>query len=750
MRLTLKLKLIAAFGAILALLGVVSWVALDSLSKANDRLEVIVGIEAEQSRLSSDLAIGFLRTAELLKTHILTSEDSAFPPIERDIAATQERIAATVAELQAIAGDDEMRVISELRAIAEELEARIAEILPVSRGMTNMRAAELSYGTARDTTTEVRRQLATLDERSSADTALVGPNALRVREVIARLEASLNELTLAERNMILLTDPARITEENERRLANKAEIMALIGEVDSIAGSALRGPLATLRENLDAYFSLSDQVADLATQNTEAVAAHLLDTEVLPLITQVEAETAELLTLSTTAMANARAQAQVESVSARNALLAAAAIALGVGVAAGAWIAITIGRGLSRAVDVARAVALGDLTADTRVTTRDEIGDLLGALGEMTTALKGMSGVAERIADGDLTVETKRRSDADTLGIALETMVAKLRQVMSDATISAGGVAEGAQAMSATAEQLSQGATEQAAAAEKASASMEEMTANIRQSADNAAQTEKIALQAAREAGESGRAVDEAVRAMKTIAEKINIIQEIARQTDLLALNAAVEAARAGQHGKGFAVVASEVRKLAERSQQAAAEISQLSGNTLEVSQRAGEMLAALVPAIQKTSDLVQEISAATAEQTIGADQINSAIRELDAVIQQNAAASTEAASVSEALASQSDQLRGVIAFFDLGDTAHTPAQRTATPARRKTAARPARTVEAAAPRSESGRRTITATGAARGANGHAHTNGHANGVHIDMGDETLTDADFERYRTGT
>jgi methyl-accepting chemotaxis protein len=160
-------------------------------------------------------------------------------------------------------------------------------------------------------------------------------------------------------------------------------------------------------------------------------------------------------------------------------------------------------------------------------------------------------------------------------------------------------------------------------------------------------------------------------------------------------------------------------------------------------------MLAALVPAIQKTSDLVQEISAATAEQTIGADQINGAIRELDAVIQQNAAASTEAASVSEALASQSDQLRGVIAFFDLGEAAHKPVPRTAAAARRKGTPRVAQTAEAKSFRSESARRTITATGAARGANGHAHTNGQANGVHIDMGDETLTDADFERYRTG-
>ena len=187
--------------------------------------------------------------------------------------------------------------------------------------------------------------------------------------------------------------------------------------------------------------------------------------------------------------------------------------------------------------------------------------------------------------------------------------------------------------------QLSRGATEQAVAAEKASASMEEMRANVRQSADNAAQTERIALQAAHDAAETGAVVTEAVKSMTSIAEKITIIREIARQTDLLALNAAVEAARAGQHGQGFAVVAAEVRKLAERSQQAAAEIGTLSGSTLKVSREAGERLSGLVPAIQKTAHLVQAISAASNEQSIGIEQINEAIRDLDAVIQQNATA---------------------------------------------------------------------------------------------------------------
>jgi methyl-accepting chemotaxis protein len=211
---------------------------------------------------------------------------------------------------------------------------------------------------------------------------------------------------------------------------------------------------------------------------------------------------------------------------------------------------------------------------------------------------------------------------------------------------------------------MSQGATEQAASTEEASSSIEEMNATIKQNADNALQTEKIAQKSAADAQESGKAVTDAVLAMKQIAQKINIIEEIARQTNLLALNAAIEAARAGEHGKGFAVVAAEVRKLAERSQTAAAEISDLSGSSMEVAERAGTMLAKLVPDIQKTAELVQEISASSKEQSSGADQINGAIQQLNQVVQQNAGAAEEMASTAEELASQADQLQNTISFF--------------------------------------------------------------------------------------
>jgi methyl-accepting chemotaxis protein len=193
---------------------------------------------------------------------------------------------------------------------------------------------------------------------------------------------------------------------------------------------------------------------------------------------------------------------------------------------------------------------------------------------------------------------------------------------------------------------------------------MEEMTANVKQNAENAGQTEHIAHQSAKDAETSGAAVNRAVNAMQTIAEKITIVQEIARQTDLLALNAAVEAARAGEHGKGFAVVASEVRKLAERSQAAAAEIGELSTETVKVAQEAGAMLAKLVPDIKRTAQLVEEITSACREQDVGSSQINQAIQQLDKVTQQNASASEQVSSTSEELASQAEQLQTTIAYF--------------------------------------------------------------------------------------
>jgi len=392
-----------------------------------------------------------------------------------------------------------------------------------------------------------------------------------------------------------------------------------------------------------------------------------------------------------------------------------------------------IRRNLTRAVALANSVAVGDVTATADVNSRDEVRDLVDSLNTMTTNLRSIAADADRIAAGDLSVEPTPlsdkdllghsmlrmlrnlrlsasvadriaggdlttvpdvQSDKDVLGNALARMVERLRAVIGDATTAASNVAAGSHQLSATADQLSQGATEQAASTEEASASMEEIASTIKQSADNAGQTEKIARQSAADALASGTAVADAVAAMQTIAQKIMVVQEIARQTDLLALNAAVEAARAGEHGRGFAVVASEVRKLAERSQAAAAEISTLSDNTVKTAQSAGAMLQKLVPDIQRTADLVEEISAGAREQNAGAAQINTAIQQLDKVTQQNTSAAEEMSATSEELASQAEQLQSAISYFRIDGIARDPGDAQAV-------RRPSKTIKRASIRAE-------------------------------------------------
>jgi methyl-accepting chemotaxis protein len=324
-----------------------------------------------------------------------------------------------------------------------------------------------------------------------------------------------------------------------------------------------------------------------------------------------------------------------DSTTATSRSLASSATVLGIGIAVslvlGVVTAVVITKGITgpvvKGVEFARLMSQGDMTLELDVDQKDEIGVLADALREM---------------------------------------IRRMNEVMGEVIEGANNVASGSQQLSATSESLSQGASEQASSVEEVSSSMEEMTANIQQNADNSVQTESMAVKAAQDAEAGGLAVAQTVSAMKQIAEKISVIEDIARQTNLLALNAAIEAARAGEHGKGFAVVAAEVRRLAERSGLAAAEISGLSTESVAVAEKAGHMLSAIVPDIKKTAELVQEIAAASREQNSGAAQINVAIQLLDQVIQQNASASEQMASTSEELSSQAEQLLSTVGFFKL------------------------------------------------------------------------------------
>lgn len=622
----MKNLLIVGFALMILLIGVSSYQGIKSATNIYDSLTRIVDRPAEKVRLAARIRQDGLALDSMIRSMILTSSRTEMVTIRTNMDLRSKELVGRIARYQEIISDTEIDAVQKLKDTTNQYISVLDQISTLALLNSNVRARALFDEQQRPlftkmfdvVTVEMDNALTQSDQGLTQYGSSLGQshNSNQIN-ALTNLQRKTQAFQTLLRDFIVTTDATLMSQYSEKLTKIKLDINQAFSVL--VTTSLNKSTLDQLKSDLDSYFTVSSQIMALSLENGNSRALDMTNNQASPLQLAISDQSVVLVDTAESMMATLVTEAGALFESTRTLLLSMLAASL--------LIAMLIATIIVKRINL-------------------------------------VARIATRIGEGDLNVEFDTKMDDKDIYGVLRNMNAKLRDVVSEIKEASDNVTTGSIELSSTGQQIAQGSTEQAASLEEISSAMEEMSSNIAHSANNARQTEQIARQAAVDAEKTGGAVTQSVVAMKNIAEKINIIEEIARQTNLLALNAAIEAARAGEHGRGFTVVAAEVRKLAERSQNAAAEIVELSSSSLSISEQAGKMLNELVPNIHKTSDLIQEISAASIEQDKGASEITKAIQQLDQVVQQSAAAAEEMAATSEELSAQAEQMNSTMEFF--------------------------------------------------------------------------------------
>lgn len=660
-RMTIRYKLIMVFAVLIALMCSIFAVSYYNTGAINDRLNIIVDSKVVQ--LQSIMQIQYY-TSQIIsyqKRIIIETDQQKMNTLAREIDNIFKQVNTELERLKSLSAGEQLQ-------IAEQLAFKLSDLAKINASVVELTLANTEWEANNRILSDNYGKL----QKANVTLNLLEGNLVKngTKEQIAgisKIRELLFQLFTQEKNLLLYTSD----DQQERELAEAAEIETRLDSIATRMDGILQGEANVLLDKYTlqfaAFYTSHESVVELTRKKTNTKAFMLSNEEGDRIATDLMKIVDTYIGLTNNTLAKDRVETDDMYYSAVQFMIVAITGAICISVLMALWLLRGIGSSLDMATNAVRKIASGDFSADVKVYMEDEIGVMLKELQGMIIKLRNSVDIAKRVSQGDLTIDFKViRNFGGELDESLEQMVHNLREVALTIYNGAHQVSTASEQVAAAAQQMSQGAQEQASATEEVSSSMEQMAANILQNTDNSKETDTIATKALHDIEISSQSVANAVDAITSIADKIMVIEEIASKTDLLALNASVEAARAGEHGKGFAVVAAEVRKLAERSQRAATEISEISAQTVKQARESRALLSSTLPDISRTASLVQDIAAASIEQSQGADQINKAIQQLSQVTQGNASAAEEMSSNAEELNSQAEELRVAIGYFKI------------------------------------------------------------------------------------